>query len=613
MDAGGNFVVVWKSPLIFGNDIYGQHFDSTGAKVGSEFLVDGAGSYDGNPRIARNAVDSSFIVVWQSDYLEGSGNGIFARRYDSSGNPLGGRFPVNTYTTGDQTLPAIAEDTLGRFIVVWQSDGQDGDSKGVFGQRYDDGGSPVGGEFRVNTTTSGFQGYPSVASVGSGGFLVVWQSGQQDGSASGIVARRFDVNGAGGPEFQINTYTTNYQTLPSVAVDGSGNFVVAWQSYGQDGSGYGVFGQRLDFLGTRVGTEFRLNVETASLQRRPSVATFGVSGNFVVAWDSLYQDGSETGVFDRVGLVDAPLSMAVDRFAQAGTASNLNGVLESGETVQVAPAWHNGLGISLPFSGSASNFIGPAGPTYTLVDGIANYGTIAAGSSSDCITAGADCFAVGISGSRPAAHWDATFSEKLNLNITKTWTLHVGESFADVAVGNAFYAYIENLFHNAVTGGCGAGTYCPGSDVTRAQMAVFLLKGRNGANFLPPPCAGAFPDVPCPSPFADWIEELANEGITAGCGGGNYCPSAPVTRQQMAVFLLKAEHTSLYTPPACTGVFQDVACPSQFADWIERLYAEGVTGGCGANPLVFCPTNPNTRGQMAVFLVKTFGLQLYGP
>ena len=94
-------------------------------------------------------------------------------------------------------------------------------------------------------------------------------------------------------------------------------------------------------------------------------------------------------------------------------------------------------------------------------------------------------------------------------------------------------------------------------------------------------------------------------------GGGNYCPTNPVRRDQMAVFLLKAEHGSNYVPPPCNGDFPDVACPSQFADWIEELFTEGITGGCGGGN--YCPDNPNTRGQMAVFLTKTFGLLLYGP
>jgi len=73
-------------------------------------------------------------------------------------------------------------------------------------------------------------------------------------------------------------------------------------------------------------------------------------------------------------------------------------------------------------------------------------------------------------------------------------------------------------------------------------MAVFLLKAEHGSSYTPPACAGIFADVECaPTPaFAvDWIEELSNEGITGGCGGGNYCPAASVTRGQMAVFLVK--------------------------------------------------------------------------
>ena len=177
--------------------------------------------------------------------------------------------------------------------------------------------------------------------------------------------------------------------------------------------------------------------------------------------------------------------------------------------------------------------------------------------------------------------------------------------FLDVPQTDIFHAFVEKIFRLGITAGCGGGDYCRDAAVTRAQMAVFLLKAENGSAFVPPTCAGLFTDTPCPGPFTDWIEALAGEGITAGCGGGNYCPDAPVTRQQMAVFLLKTEHGSSYVPPACGGLFGDVPCPSLFADWIERLAAEQITGGCGGGN--FCPTSPNTRGQMAVFVTKTFG------
>jgi len=180
--------------------------------------------------------------------------------------------------------------------------------------------------------------------------------------------------------------------------------------------------------------------------------------------------------------------------------------------------------------------------------------------------------------------------------------------FSDVDQTDIFHSYVETIFRNGITAGCGGGSYCRDASVTRAQMAVFLLKAEHGAAYVPPACQGAFPDVACPSPFADWIEQLSAEGVTAGCGGGLYCPGAAVTRRQMAVFLLKTKEGSAYAPPPATGVFGDVPSDDTFAPWIEELYHRDVTGGCQAAPLLYCPDQPNTRGQMAVFLTKTFDL-----
>jgi uncharacterized repeat protein (TIGR03803 family) len=180
--------------------------------------------------------------------------------------------------------------------------------------------------------------------------------------------------------------------------------------------------------------------------------------------------------------------------------------------------------------------------------------------------------------------------------------------FLDVPTGALVHDYVRKILQAGITAGCGGGDYCPADPVQRQQMAVFLLKAEHGSGFQPPACTGIFSDVSCPSPFANWIEELYNEHITGGCGNGDYCPSDPVTRAQMAVFLLKTEHGSIYQPPACTGIFTDVTCPSVIANWIEQLYHEGVTGGCVASPPQYCPSSSVSRGQMAVFLSKTFNL-----
>lgn len=182
-------------------------------------------------------------------------------------------------------------------------------------------------------------------------------------------------------------------------------------------------------------------------------------------------------------------------------------------------------------------------------------------------------------------------------------------NFLDVDAGSGFRDYIGGLVANGLTVGCGGGNYCPLSPVTRQQMAVFLLRGKFGLCYTPPPCTGTvFDDVPCSGGgFDPWIEALAGLSITGGCGGNNYCPTNPVNRQQMAVFLLKALEGSDYVPPACTvESFTDVPCTNPFAPWIYELALRQITGGCGTN--LYCPTNIANRQQMAVFLVKTFSL-----
>jgi S-layer homology domain len=296
-----------------------------------------------------------------------------------------------------------------------------------------------------------------------------------------------------------------------------------------------------------------------------------------------------------------------------------NGVADPGEEFVTAPAWTNQSLVGTLLSGHTSVVSDTNGLDTTDPDLDASYGAVGSHATADCATATGDCYLFRFQNiTRPSQHWDAYFDETLTTSdphhrYAKRWTVHAGLSFTDVSPSSGYYPFIEDIFHNRITGGCGVGIYCPTSSVTRAQMAVFLLKSKHGASFAPPSCSGHFPDVPCPGQYTDWIEQLYAEGITAGCGSGNYCPNEAVTRQQMAVFLLKARNGSGYVPVSCSGIFADVPCPSQYADWIETLFLDGITVGCGANPQLDCPSNANTRQQMAVFLVKTFSLKLYGP
>ena len=625
-DPAGNFVVVWASDAGDGSyaGVRGRRFDNAGDPYDADFPVN---SYTTGsqlePDVAMNG--NGFVVVWSSAAgQDGSGKGAFAQRFDSSGNPLGGEFQVNTHSTGDQGSGSVGMNASG-FVVVWQSDAQDGEGIGVFGRRFDASGNPLGGEFPVNAFTTGDQDQPDVAFGPDGGFLVVWSSAGGDGSSRAAVGRRFDANGSPlAGEFVINASTAGAQSRPQVAIDPTGQFVVTWESLGQDDpsapDGVGVFAQRFSASDRRLEAEFLINAYTTGNQRKPAVA-IDDRGQFFVAWESYGQDGPGSGysVFARRAGFPEGAKLEVDTLASSGI-SDLNGVLETGERVRVDPAWRNRGPMALALTGSVSGFTGPPGPVYAIHDASSDYGLIAVGDANGCFPTTGDCLEVELAGARPATHWDATVDEILSEGVTKTWLLHIGGSFADVPSANPFYAFIENLLHNGVTAGGACGGYCPTDGAKRQQMAVFLLKSRFGSAFTAPPATGlVFADVPITNPFAPWIEALYLLGITGGCSGGpppapiNFCPDAIVNRQQMAVFLLKTLEGEGYTPPACAGIFQDVLCSSPFAVWIEELYARQVTGGCVASPLQYCPTNPTNRQQMAAFLVKMFGLLLYGP
>jgi hypothetical protein len=636
------FVVVWESsPDAGGSDILARRFDAAGAPLGPEFTVNShTTGYQGDPDVAMDFA-GRFVVAWTSgDGGSPSQYGIFARRYDSDGQPLTGEFQVNTNTAGLQFDPAIDVAPAGEFAVVWSSPGQDGDGDGIFARYYDSQGNPVEDELPVNTHTTGEQSEPDVAMNDTGGFVATFQSDGNDGSSDGIFGRIFYVNAQDvtpiGIDFQINTFTTGRQHQPRVAtgVVGGGpmpfGFITTWQSEGQDepGPDRGIFAQRFAnapsptsafFLANppRIGSEYTANQTVSGDQRTADVAVDS-RGQFVIAWVGDDDDGY--GVFARRFGFPFPRPMAVDE-APGGGSSNVNGILEPGERVLVVPSWTNTSATSMPLDGVLSNLTGPDGPSYTVDDATADYGNISSQQTNACF----DCYEVTVSGARPAVHWDATGDETLAssgpllgapLPRTKTWALHVGGSFADVPV-DLFYPFIETVLHNRVTAGgaCGADSFCGENLVLRQQMAVFLLKARNGADFTPTAATGTvFLDVPASNPFAPWIEELARLGVVAGCGGGNYCPASPVTRQQMSVFLLKTLIGSGFQPGSCGDIFDDVDCATNiFAPYIEYLTGAGIAAGCSISPPLYCPTDPTKRKQMAVFLVKTFGLELYGP
>jgi len=299
-DAGGGFVVVWQSREQDGDGYgaFGQRYDGTGMEVGTEFQINTYTTNSQQDPAVSTGSDGDFIVVWESNGQDGDGNGVFGQRYDGTGLEVSTEFQINTYTTNGQQDPDVSTESNGDFVAVWESSAQDGSSFGVFAQRYDSSGMKVGAEFQVNTYTSGRQDDPAVSSDTDGDFVVVWrEESGLDGDSNGVFAQRYDSSGMKvGTEFQVNTYTTNDQNQPAVCCDAAGDFVVVWTSY-QDGDEYGVFGQRYASNGTAQGSEFQVNSYTTGYQYYASVSC-EPDGAFVVAWSGDH-DGDGYEVFAR--------------------------------------------------------------------------------------------------------------------------------------------------------------------------------------------------------------------------------------------------------------------------------------------------------------------------
>ena len=337
-DGQGRFVVVWESRGQdgSGNAVRGQRYADDGAPLGGELAINSyTPDHQQSPAVACSSA-GDFVVVWESRGQDGDDYGIIGRLFDGSGAGRGDEFQINTTTADRQRAAAACSDAAGDFVVVWESYNQDGDGYGIFGQRFDAAGARRGSEFQVNTSTEYSQERPAVACSGGGDFVVVWESGEQDGDGYGVFGQRIDRNGSKlGSEFRVNSYTVGSQQHAAITGDASGGFVVVWESYDdQDGDQHGVFGQRFDSAGVANGTEFQVNAFTAFNQEKPAIGS-GAAGNVITAWSS-GQDGDGSGVFARqfsgVGVPTGTTDFQVNRY----TLGDQGAVSDQGHVIGVA-------------------------------------------------------------------------------------------------------------------------------------------------------------------------------------------------------------------------------------------------------------------------------------
>lgn len=288
MNESGQFAFAWYA---FDSErkhwnVYARLFNAEAQPEDDAFRVNTyTKSSQERPQIAMND-DGEFVVVWSSYGQDGDGAGIFAQRYDRYGFGQGENFQVNTHTARSQDQPDLAMDSTGNFVVVWESEAQDGDGDGIFAQRYSVTGEKQGAEFQVNSYTSDDQDHPAIAMNAQGDFVVVWESDGQN-EKEDIWGRRFDRDAAPqGPEFQGNTFTKSNQLTPAVAMADNGLFTVAWASFRQDAYWSHLYGQNFNAQGEALGPEFKLQDENEKVSHSAPALAMNAQGEYLTVWES---------------------------------------------------------------------------------------------------------------------------------------------------------------------------------------------------------------------------------------------------------------------------------------------------------------------------------------
>ena len=297
----GGYVITWSSGLDGSSlGVYAQRYDLNDNKVGGVFRVNTETYMEQDMAEVIGLADGGFLITW-SDYLHSGDDhfGTYMQRYDVNGNKVGGETRVNIQTAGAQAYSDVAILNNGEMVITWTSQ-QTSSLFDIYARRFSSTGAAIGGEFKVTTNSNGHKYGPEIVALENGGYVVVWEDwGSQDGSGYGVYGQAFNSSSQKiGAEFRANTYIGSHQYEPQVAALTGGDFVVAWSSNGQDGSGYGVYAQKFNSSGSKLNAEFRVNTYTASNQMTPYI--IGLSdGGFFVTWQSNGQDGSQYGIYSQ--------------------------------------------------------------------------------------------------------------------------------------------------------------------------------------------------------------------------------------------------------------------------------------------------------------------------
>jgi hypothetical protein len=319
----GDFVVVWQTggPQVGTPTVWVRLFRADGTPKAQQFRVSPSSTFQEFPRLAVGA-DGSFVVVWEEILSTGgtiTGSTVSGRRFGADGRPRGRRFRLNSNPAEDPESPSVAVAPDGSFVVAWSGTGRNyghdiDDITDIYARRFDAAGQPLGPDFLVNSTTADEQDTPQVAMSASGDFVIAWASYGGEAAFFDIYARRFARDGVPqGDDFQVNSGDnadiSQYEFALGMAKNGS--FAVLWNDAPDLLTPYpnGFFGQRFAAGGQPLGQPFQINASQGTVQREPAIA-LGADGSFFAAWSSYVPvTGPQPG----------PVSIVGRRFASDGT------------------------------------------------------------------------------------------------------------------------------------------------------------------------------------------------------------------------------------------------------------------------------------------------------
>ena len=414
--------------------------------------------------------DGGFVVTWQEAVPGGAGDDIYLRRYDYAGNIDGvTKVLANDYIAGEQVDSRIAGLADGGYVVVWTSQGQDGDSGGIFARQYDGDNNALAGEFQVNSTSAGDQEHADIAALDDGGYVIVWQG--QDASGYGIFAQRYDADGHTlGPETLVNTYQSSDQIDPKVVALPGGGFVVTWESNGEDHSGEGIYQRAFTAATTTVGGQYVYGTADSD------VLDGGGGGDHMYGGlgDDVYVvHGAQDMVFENINegedLVESYISYALGDNVEDLTLMGSSGLNGTG----------NALNNTILGNAGANSLHGGDGKDY--IDGGRGNDTIDGGNGNDTITGGdgddtiyASAGSDSIDGGAGADWYEASTSgTALTINLA-----------SGQVTGAGVYATLSGIEKVDGTHGNDVITGGGGADVLRGNLGDDVIDGGAGDDDL---------------------------------------------------------------------------------------------------------------------------------